>query len=315
MIASASTTTDRIHGVAEVARPPLPRARTLAWSVRRELWEHRWILIGPLPAAFILIATSAIGAIFAPERISELLALGAERRHDLIARPYVLTSGMVAMGVFFASVVYCLEALQSERRDRSILFWKSLPVSDTTVVLSKACIPLVVLPLLVFVVSLGVQGARLLMSSLALLATGGHPMALWSELRLLDMPIVTLYGVVVMTVMYAPIYGWLLMVSAWARRLAALWALLIPYGIVAGERMVFGHSRLLEFIWDGLILGAYTRAFGLDVKGTSPRPVIDRVAQLDPIAFLGQPGIWIGLALTAAFLFIAIRLRSDREPT
>ena len=57
---------------------------------------------------------------------------------------------------------YCLDALYGERRDRSILFWKSLPVSDLTTVLSKASIPIVVLPLLTFAVTVATQLIMLL---------------------------------------------------------------------------------------------------------------------------------------------------------
>ncbi len=146
------------------------------------------------------------------------------------------------MGVFC-----CLGALQGERVDRSILFWKSLPVSDTTTVLSKACIPLVVLPLLVLTVTLGVQAVMLLASTLALIATGTDPAVLWRELPLLEMPIVLLYGIGVMTVIQTPLYAWLLMVSAWARQRAALWAFLPLLGIGAAEQMVFGrHPRFRD---------------------------------------------------------------------
>jgi hypothetical protein len=104
------------------------------------------------------------------------------------------------------------------------------------------------------------------------------------------------------------------MVSAWARRRAALWAFLPPLGIIAAERMVFGQSRLRDLI-ERLIMGPFAPSFALDPTRAAPPPVIDRITQLDPAAVFGRPGVWIGLGLTAAFLFIAIRLRRDREPT
>jgi len=311
---SASPAPDRAIETQEATRPGAARMRSLQWSVRRELWQNRSILIGPLAAGFILIASFVIGTIAAPERVAGLLALAAETRHDAVARPYGFAAAMVALGALLVSVFYCLGALQGERVDRSILFWKSLPVSDTTTVLSKACIPLVVLPLLVLTVTLGVQAVMLLASTLALIATGTDPAVLWRELPLLEMPIALLYGISVMSVIQAPLYAWLLMVSAWARRRAALWAFLPLLGIGAAEQMVFGrHPRFRDLI-EYLIMGPFARAFAVDPTRAAPPPVIDRIALLDPAAVFGGLGVWIGLGLTAAFLFIAIRLRLDREP-
>lgn len=314
MTTSTSAAPDRATEASEATRPEAARMKSLQWSVRRELWQNRAILIGPLAAGIVLVASFVLGTITAPERVAGLLALAADIRHDAIARPYSFAAAMVALGALLVGVFYCLESLQGERSDRSILFWKSLPVSDTTTVLSKACIPLVVLPLLVLVVTLGVQAVMLLAGSLALIATGSDPAALWRELPLLEMPIVLLYGIGVMTVIQAPLYAWLLMVSAWARRRAVLWAFLPLIGFGAAETMVFGRHPLTRDLIEHLFTGPFARAFAVDPARDPPPPVIDRIALLDPAPVWGQPGVWIGLGLTAAFLFIAIRLRRDREP-
>ena len=315
MTTSTGAAPDRVGETSAATRPAAAGMRSLEWSVRRELWQNRAILIGPLAAGIVLVASFVLGTITTPERVAGLLALPAEPRHDAIARPYFFAAAMVALGALLVGVFYCLEALQGERADRSILFWKSLPVSDGTTVLSKACLPLVVLPLLVLVVTLGVQAVMLLANSLALIATGSDPAALWRELPLLEMPVVLLYGITMMTVVHAPLYAWLLMVSAWARRRAALWALLPPIGFGAAEHMVFGRHSLFRGLIEHLFMGPFARAFALDPMRAAPPPVIDRIALLHPAAVWGQPGVWIGLGLTAAFLIIAIRLRRDREPT
>jgi len=288
---------------------------SLGWSVRRELWRNRSIWIGPLAAGVVLVASFVAGTIAAPDRVSCLLDGAPDTRHDAVVRPYFFAAGMVALAGLIAAVFYCLDTLQGERADRSILFWKSLPVSDATTVLSKACIPLVVIPLVVFTVSLAVQGVMLLATTLALVATGRDAAALWRELPVGEMPIVLLFGIGVMTVVQAPLYAWLLMVSAWAQRRAALWAFLPVLGFGAAEQMLLGHHTVFRRLTRFLILDPFARAFALDPTRAAPPPVIDRIAQLDPVAVWGRPGVWIGLGLTAAFLFIAIRLRRDREPT
>ena len=88
---------------------------------------------------------------------------------------------------FVVGVFYCLDALHGERRDRSILFWKSLPVSDLTTVLSKASIPLVVLPLLTFAITVVTQWIMLLLSSAVLLGSGLSVATLWTQLSLFQM--------------------------------------------------------------------------------------------------------------------------------
>jgi ABC-2 type transport system permease protein len=312
MKAPASTLLDRPIETAALARPVEARPKALYWSVRRELWQNRSIVFGPLAAGFVLLASFLLGTIARPERVSGLLAMAAEPRHEAIARPYGFVAAMVALGGLLAGVFYCLDSLQDERRDRSILFWKSLPVSDATTVLSKACIPFVVLPLLVFAITLVVQSVMLLVNTLAVLATGGSAAALWRELPLLEMPAVLLYGTTTLLAQQAPLYAWVLMVSAAARGRVALWAFL-PFAIAAAEQMVLGHSRGMDLLRD-LLLGAFARSFALDPNRAAPLPVIDHLSQLDPAAVFGRPGVWIGLGMSAVFIATSIWLRLDREP-
>src|SRR5437867_8784109 len=79
---------------------------------------------------------------------------------------------MLIFTAFIVGVFYCLDSLHGERRDRSILFWKSLPVSDLTTLLSKVTIPLAVLPLVTFAIVVVTQFIMLLISTAALLSSG-----------------------------------------------------------------------------------------------------------------------------------------------
>jgi len=310
---TASTTTDHAIEAPGAGRTATPFLRALQWSVRLELWQHRWIVIGPLVAASILVATSVLEAIGAPGNIAALLARAPDARRVAIAHPYGLSAGMIAMAAFFMGIFYCIEALQSERSDRSILFWKSLPVSDATIVLSKAWIPLVVLPLIVYAVTLVAQTIMAVTSTFALIATGGDPAALWRELSL-ERPIVHLYGIAVMAILHSPLYAWILMVSAWARRRALVWVFLPPYLIGAAEQLAFGHSNVKKLVGH-LIMEPFARGFALDPYAHAKMPAFDRVAQIDPASVFGRPGTWIGLAATTLFLLIAIQFRRDRELT
>src|SRR5207302_9774190 len=99
-----------------------------------------------------------------------------------IERPHDLTTMMMVFVVLIVGVFYCLDALHSERRDRSILFWKSLPVSDLTAVLSKATIPLVVLPLVAFAIIVCTHLIMVLETSVVLISHGMSPASTWAHM-------------------------------------------------------------------------------------------------------------------------------------
>src|SRR6202045_2503118 len=199
------------------------KTRPMYWSVRRELWENRSIYIAPLIVAAVQVFGFAISTIGLAERRRAVLLLDPAKQGALIEQPYDLVAVMMIFTVFIVGVFYCLDALHGERRDRSILFWKSLPVSDLTTVLSKASIPLVVVPLVTFVIIVGLHLIMLVFSSLVLAMSGLGITTLWSHLPLFDMSLGLLYHLLVIHgLFYAPIFGWLLLVSAWARRAAFL---------------------------------------------------------------------------------------------
>src|SRR6478672_4547539 len=116
--------------------------RLMYWLIRRELWENRSIYIAPLAAAAVVLAAFLFGIIVMPgHRMSTVMALDPAKQRAQIVLPYDVAAGLIMATAFFVGLYYCLEALHSERSDRSILFWKSLPVSDLTTVLAKASIP------------------------------------------------------------------------------------------------------------------------------------------------------------------------------
>src|SRR6202045_3768136 len=144
--------------------------RPLYWSVWRELWENRSIYIAPLIVAAIQVFGFAISTIGLAERRRGVLLLDdPAKQRAAIEMPYDVVAMMMLFTMFIVGVFYCLDALHGERRDRSILFWKSLPVSDLTAVLSKAIVPLAVLPVIAFALTVCVQVIMVLMTSVNLL--------------------------------------------------------------------------------------------------------------------------------------------------
>jgi ABC-2 type transport system permease protein len=279
------------------------------WSVRRELWENRSLYIAPLVVAAVTLFGFSISTIGLPHRRRAALLLDPAQQRAAIERPYDMAAMMLILTAFVVGVFYCLDALHGERRDRSILFWKSLPVSDLTTVISKAAIPLVVLPVLSFALIVATHLLMLLLSTVVLLMSGLSAPTLWPQLKFIPSPLAVLYALAVVALWHAPIYGWLLLVSGWARRAPFLWAL-SPLAIGVFEKIAFRSSHfasLLQYRFCGWL----TRAFLPQPRGSVP---IGSLASLDPGKFLATPGLWIGLAFAAVFLAAAVRLRRGRGP-
>ena len=296
-----------------VPPPAMSETGLLYWSVRRELWEHRSIYIAPLAAAAVAMLAFLISLIGLPQ-MHELAPLDPAHQPGDLVQPYGHAAWLILVTALIVGVFYSLDALHSERRDRSILFWKSLPVSDRTTVLSKASIPLLVLPLLVVAITVIVQLIMLLLSTAVLLMSGGGAVTLWTRLPLFQMELVTLYGATVLALWYAPIYGWLLLVSGWARRATFLWAVLPLLAIGGFERIAFHTSHFGSLLQDRLF-GFAAGAFDLkDKAGVPVDPHFIPLIQLAPVRFLSGPGLWLGLLVAAAFLAAAVRLRRYQGP-
>lgn len=291
------------------AVPAVSAARLLYWSVRRELWENRSIYIAPLCAAGVVIFATFIGSFHSAERRRAALLLDPALQRAAIERPYDVVAVMFLFLAFIVGVFYCLEALHGERRDRTILFWKSLPVSDRITVLSKVSLPLVVLPFVTFAITLGVQLVMLLTSNTALVMSGMSATTS-AQLPLLSRWAMLFYGVFVMALWHAPIYGWLMLVSGWARRAAFLWAFLPLIAIQIFEKIAFGTSYFAALL-NPHFLGWLHGAFVPLGKG---HMTMKPLTALDPGATLWTPDLWLGVAVAALLIVAAVRLRRYREP-
>ena len=274
--------------------------RPFYWSIRREFWENRSLYLAPLIIAFVALLSFSVSSYRLPRTIGGLSALTPARQELAVFKPYSLAASMILFFSFVVGAFYCLDALHGERRDRSILFWKSLPVSDRTTVLSKALIPTAVLPLLAFTVALTTQLIMLLLGSSALITRGVNPVELWSRLPLPSTTVVMFYGVAAHALWWSPLYAWILLVSAWAKRAVLLWVVLPFVAISAVERMLGGSwfASLIKYRLGGALKEGFT----------------NNLMTATPVNLLSTPGLWTGLIFAAACIAAAIRLRRNREP-
>jgi ABC-2 type transport system permease protein len=298
------------RGSAPPSAAAIPAWRRFHWLLRRELWESRSIYVAPLGVAALILVGSLIGAFQLPETVRAAATLAPAQRHEALVQPYQTASLLLMFTTFVVSIFYSLYALQGERRDRSILFWKSLPVSDLATVQAKASVPIVVLPLLTVALAFVTHVAMLALGSAALAASGqGGVATLWTHVDLTATTLTMLYHMVaVHALWYAPIYAWLLLVSAWSQRVPWLWASLplVAVGIV--ERFAFGTSIFATML---------ARRMGEGVEGAefmTTSVAMDPLMHLAPGRFLSSGGLWVGLAVAGVFLVGAVRLRRLRGP-
>jgi ABC-2 type transport system permease protein len=298
-----NTPSNAIHesALGAQATPPatMSATRPFYWSVRRELWENRSIYIVPLAVSAVMLVGFLIASIGRAMSLSD-----PAQRVAVLSEPNDFAALLIMGTTFVVGIFYCLDALHGERRDRSILFWKSLPVSDLTTVLSKASIPLVILPLLTFAITVVTQLIMILLGSAVLRGSG---LTVTTHASFFQMSGELLYHLVtVHALWYAPIYCWLLLVSGWARRAAFLWAALPIFAIGIIEKIAFGISHFVTLL-------AY-RISGPEAYSIQSGNQMHSMAAPGLAGFLITPGLWIGLALAAIFLAAAVRLRRYREP-
>jgi ABC-2 type transport system permease protein len=287
-----------------------PATRPMYWSVRREMWENRSIYVAPLIVAVVMLFGFTVSTIGMPQRRRAVLLLDEAHQRAAISMPYNATAGFLMVTAFLIGVFYCLDALHGERRDRTILFWKSMPVSDRTTVLSKASIPFLILPLLTFVTIVITQLFILAITTFVLAIGGLNAPMIWTTFRFVPSPVVMLYATIVIALWHAPIYAWLLLVSGWARRAAFLWAVLPFLAVMFVEKIAFDSTHIASLLQYRFI-GFLTEAFVVQPKGSPP---VDPMHALTPLKFLTSPGLWLGLLFAAMFIAAAVRMRRYREP-
>ena len=317
MNAQSNAMGEAVVSSAGVAAETLPPKHPFLWSVRREMWESRSIYLAPLVVSGLIIVGFLISSIRATQNMAfGFITPGGHNGAPPDAlvvvhhvQPFNFAAFLLMGTTLLVAIFYSLDALYGERRDRSILFWKSLPLSDTTVMLSKAVVPIVIIPLLTFAFTVMTQLVMLLIKVVALLAAGQSVAKFWAGLALFHLWGITLYHLVTGHVLwYAPIFAYLLLVSAWARRAPFVWATLPLFAISVLEKITFNTLHFARMLGGRFVGGAENMSFsGSDMP-------LDPMIHLTPGRFLSAPGLWTGLAAAAIFLILAIRLRRYRGP-
>jgi ABC-2 type transport system permease protein len=289
---------------------------TYSWLIKREFWENRAIWIVPTAIG----AALTLAALFGKVDMNDMPA--PDRARGIGA--FVL----FAFGITFFAVMniystwYLLDCLYSDRKDRSILFWKSLPVSDTKTVLAKLVTGVFVIPLVYFIAADISTALMAFIVSIRAHSTVGT--ALWQPDLWLQLQVLWLYLIVTTAVWYLPFIGYLLVISAWARRAVMLWSFVPPLALYLLERWFFGThmvGTLLQhraFDYPAMVFhgAANPHVWSTTVIGDGTTITPESVWRLlDPVEFVSSPATWIGVVVGIAFIIVAIQLRLRRTET
>jgi ABC-2 type transport system permease protein len=308
------------EGTRSSAPPPAaaPFDRTLMTLLRREFWEHRSLWIAPLVVA-VLVAISAfwIHLGFDSHDVERGWAPSQGRNPVVL---FTLAQWALSMPLYIAMLFvlffYSLDCLYAERKDRSILFWKSMPVSDGMTVVSKALTALVAVPLGVFVLGAVAVGVFLLFFDLRGSVSGTPIVLSWDTLEWLRAQAALLLLLLAAILWYAPAVAALMLLSAWSRRNPFIW-LTVPALAPLLEYMVFRTHYIWSFyryrrfgVWEalGLAHADIITKHGIHPFGDLLREVTWRGAFLNV-------DLWLGVVVAVALLYAAARIRRYRDDT
>jgi ABC-2 type transport system permease protein len=326
-------------------------SNTMKWLLRREFWEHKGSMFwAPLIVGSLLVVllgctiTYGIMQHGIPAHVTvNGQALDHARLDQILPEEAKLVVAKIATGMYlgasaplFAILVgvvffYCLGALYDERRDRSILFWKSLPVSDPMTVLSKAAMATVVAPAITLVLAVATSLALLVIACLALSTQGLNLFASLlasSDLYLSPLRLAALLPVYVVWAL--PTVGWLILVSSWAKSKPFLWAVGVPVVALviikwinaalenfSGQTLLLSHyaSDVVARILGGIVPGIWFTFQGHGPAGMRPGENGVDMSGLVSQSYLSLAGIdaWIGVAMGVLMLYAAIRMRRWRD--
>ncbi len=277
---------------------------------RREFWEHRSLWMVPIGAAILMLVTAQFGALnINGNGFHMTLDSGVPQGGTAQIGAVSLLGVAISIGLFAGIVifVYLLDSLFSERKDRSILFWKSLPVSDAETVISKLAVALVLVPLLVLLLSLLLQ--PLLAGILAMRFPATRPyMGEMLAGGIVALP--NLIGIGLIGLLwYAPIATYVMLASVLAKRAPITYAALPPVALGVAERLVFGTKHVFQFI--GQRLAPWPSQAHVVTKADNGWVSLAN----DWWKELGEPALWLGLVAAAAMTYAVIRLRRYRDDT
>ena len=229
-----------------------------------------------------------------------------------VSRIDIVRTGLLVLGfpilltVGFGLLAYSLSTFADERKDRSLIFWRSLPVSDLTTVLSKVftvtlIVPLMVLPYIILLQLVSMTSASIFFATNDIVSFGW----LWGSYIFTDWFRI-IFSLWAQSLWSLPIFLWLMLAGTYAARPIA-GAIVPPVILIVLERIIFKTNLVLEFIENRI--GFWSRADSFPKEYQELR-VVD---VSDIFLLFSTQAFWIGILASAILVAGIVYVRSSNS--
>ena len=295
--------------------------------IKREAWERRSIWVTPLAIASVVTLGTLTALMFAGDFAKELdvAIFGAQNLAGDMERRAVLTgfflgsSWLFLLGLSILTAFYTLDSLYAERKDKSILFWRSLPVTDAETVISKLLTAVVLIPAVTIVAIIATHIVNLVVTSIWVSLKGGNAgVLIWGSVPLLDNWLATVVVVFAMAIWMSPFLGWFLFVSAYTKRAPLLMAFLPLVLIPMIEGIFLRSAHFAEAVWGRgaqipLFAGIDMERFFDEGHARVNEEMVSLLAHVDLGKFVTSIDTWVGLVVCGLLTTAAIYVRRYRD--
>jgi ABC-2 type transport system permease protein len=295
--------------------------------IKREIWEHRSIYVTPIAIAVVVSLVSLAGMVTVSAFDKEVnvalfgaanIAGDAERQAALTVF-FLGTSWVFLFALAILITFYSLDSLYAERKDKSILFWRSLPITDAETVISKLLTAVFVLPLFTVAAIIVTHLVNLVITTGWVMIKGGNAAHLvWGSVTLFDNWVAALVVTVASAIWMSPFIGWFLFVSAFTKRSPLLMAFM-PLIIVPIIEWIFFRSKIFASAVFGrgemipLFREMDIEHFFDEERMRVNEEVVSLLAHIDIGNFLLTPSVWVGVVVCGIFATAAIYVRRYRD--
>ncbi len=243
-----------------------------------------------------------------PELFNAVTSVGSspDAFGEIILGAMYVNCALLSVVLSIALTTYILRCLFDDRKNNEILFWRSMPVSETTNVLVKLGMQLLVAPFIVLLINELVTVAYFV-AGLIVFASHGVPLsyllASVANGKVIYIPLQICYENIFGLLMLMPVIGYFLFSSALAKKSPFLTSALIPVILIIVDAML---NKFLG-VQLGIIhvLGWYGQAL-INVKDTY---ILQHALVLDSSMLL--PFV-VCISIGSLFVSGAIWLRNNR---
>ena len=297
---------------------------TLKALIRRELQEHKWgfvylpWIVGAFMSLVVVMVYLGLTEVntenfkFSTDVFADSEVVQSMKEATFEQRRAAIKAGLLVLGfplviaLGFAILAYSLSTFFDERKDKSIIFWRSLPVSDSFTVFSKLIVALVVSPLLVIPALLFLHLVSVTAGSIYFAVSDIVPFTwAWQAYPWLDW-IRVIFSLWMQSLWSLPIITWIMLAGAYSRK-PVVAAILPPVVVVLVEGVSLSSSVFLDSLFERVQPWSRASSFPKEYESLG-------VAELSDIPLLfGMTEFWVGILVSSVFIYLTIYFRSKSD--